>query len=79
MLSSLMKTGQSAQITLPRELADFQNVVATEEGLMLLLYEAVMHHIDMKNQEVPYRPLYNLSSHELRVLCEYLNDALIKG
>ena len=79
MLSSLMKADQSAQVMLPRELADFQDVVATGEELMLSLHESVMHHIDMEDQEVSYRLLYNLSPCELRVLCEYLDDALAKG
>ena len=79
MLSSFMKVGQSAQITLPRELINFQNVVAIEEELMLSLHKSVMHYIEMENQKVLYGPLYNLFSYELKVLCEYLNDALIKG
>ena len=78
MLFFFTKADQSAQIILLRELTDFQNVVATEEESILSLHEAAIHHIDMKNQKVPYRPLYNLSSHKLRILCEYLNDALIK-
>ena len=79
MLSSPTKAGQSAQVMLPRELANFQDVVATEEGLMLPLHEAAVHHINMENQKVPYGPLYNLSPHELRVLHKYLDDALAKG
>ena len=79
MLFSFMKADQSAQIMLPGELINFQNVIATEEGLMLFLYEAVMHHIDMEDQKVPYELLYNLFFYELRVLHKYLNDALIKG
>ena len=79
MLFSFTKIDQSAQIMLPGELTDFQNVVATEEGLMLSLHEAAVHHIDMENQKISYGPLYNLSSHELRILHKYLDDALIKG
>ena len=78
MLISFMKADQSAQVMLPGELTDFQDVVATQERLMLPLHEAVMHHIDMENQEVPYGLLYNLFSCELRVLHKYLDDALIK-
>ena len=79
MLFFSMKAGQSAQITLLRELTDFQNVVATEKELMLLLHEAVMHHINIENQKISYRLLYNLSPHKLKILCEYLDDALVKG
>ena len=79
MLSSLTKADQFTQVTLPRELTNFQNVVVIREGSMSSLYESVMHHIDMENQKVSYRLLYNLSSHELRILHEYLDDALIKS
>ena len=79
MLSSSTKADQSAQVMLPRELANFQDVVATEEKLILLLHESAVHHIDTENQKVPYRPLYNLFFYKLRVLCEYLDDALAKG
>ena len=74
-----MKTDQSAQVMLSGELTDFQNVVTTEEKLMLPLHKTAMHHIDMENQKVLYEPLYNLFSYKLRILHEYLNDALIKG
>ena len=79
MLSSPIKAGQSTQVILPRELADFQNVVAIKEGLMPPLHETAVHHIDTENQKVPYRSFYNLFSHELKVLCKYLNDALAKS
>ena len=49
MLSSFMKTDQSAQIILSGKLTDFQNVVITEKELMSLLHETVMHHIDIEN------------------------------
>ena len=79
MLSSPTKIGQSTQIMLPRELTNFQDVVATEKGLMPPLHEAAVHHIDTENQKVPYRPLYNLFFHELRILHKYLDDALAKS
>ena len=78
MLFFFTKAGQSAQIMLSGKLTDFQNVVITEKELMLFLHKTVMHHIDMKNQKILYEPLYNLFSHELKVLCEYLDDVLIK-
>ena len=79
MLSFFTKANQSAQIMLSRELADFQDVVVTEEGPMPFLHESVVHHIDMKDQKVSYRPLYNLFPYELRILHEYLNNALVKS
>ena len=78
MLTSPMKADQSAQVTLPEKLINFQNVVATQKGLMPPLYETAVHHIDMKNQKISYKSLYNLSFYELRVLHKYLDDALIK-
>ena len=79
MLSFFMKTDQSAQIMLSRELTDFQNVIVTGEELMPFLHESVMHHINTENQKILYRSLYNLFLYELKILCEYLDDALVKG
>ena len=79
MMFFFIKIGQSAQVMLSGELTDFQDVVTTEKGLILLLHEAVMHYINMKNQKIPYRFLYNLFFCELRVLHKYLNDALTKS
>ena len=79
MLLSFMKADQSTQIMLPRKLTDFQNVIVTGKKLMLFLYESVMHYIEMKNQKISYKFLYNLSLYELKVLYKYLNDALVKG
>ena len=78
MLLFPIKTNQSTQVILPRELTDFQNVVTIEKRLMLFLHESAVHHIKMKNQKILYKPFYNLFSYELKVLCEYLNNALIK-
>ena len=64
---------------LSEKLTDFQNVIAIEEELMLFLYKAAVHHIDMENQKIPYRLLYNLSFYELKILHEYLDNALIKN
>ena len=64
---------------LSRELADFQNVVIIKKELILFLYKLAMHYINIKNQKILYKPFYNLFFYELRVLCEYLNDTLIKG
>ena len=79
MLSSLTKADQFTQIMLSGELTNFQNVVAIKEELMSFLHEAAVHHIDMKNQKILYRLLYNLSFHKLKILHKYLDDALIKG
>ena len=68
MLLSSTKVGQSAQVILPRELADFQNVVVIRERLIPPLHESAVHYIDMKNQEILYGLLYNLFLYELRVL-----------
>ena len=79
MLSFPTKANQSAQIMLLRELTDFQNVVIIEEGLMLFLHESAVYHINIEDQKVLYRLFYNLFSCELRILCKYLDDALVKG
>ena len=79
MLFSLTKADQSTQVMLPRKLADFQNVIATEKESISFLHETAVHHIDTENQKIPYKSLYNLSPHELKILCKYLNDVLIKN
>ena len=61
-----------------RELTDFQNVITTEEELILSLHETAMHHINIENQKISYKLFYNLFFYKLRVLCEYPDDALIK-
>ena len=78
MLLSSTKIDQFTQIILLRELINFQNVVVIKKKSMSFLYESAVHYINMKNQKISYRPLYNLFLHKLRILCEYLNDALIK-
>ena len=74
-----MKAGQFAQIILFRKLINFQNVVVIEEKLILFLHETVMHYINTEDQKVSYKFLYNLFFYKLRILCEYLDDALIKS
>ena len=49
MLSSLTKADQSTQVMLPRELTDFQDVVAIKEGLISPLHKSAVHHIDTEN------------------------------
>ena len=49
MLTSLMKAGQFTQITLFRELTDFQNVIIIKKELILSLYKTTVHYINMKN------------------------------
>ena len=78
MLLFPIKADQSAQVILFRKLVNFQNVIVIEERLMPPLHESVMHYIDTENQKIPYRFLYNLSFYELKILYEYLNDALTK-
>ena len=79
MLSFFMKADQFTQVMLLRELTNFQNVIIIRKKSMLPLYKSAVHYIDIKNQKVLYRPFYNLSSYKLKVLHEYLNDALVKG
>ena len=79
MLSSSIKTGQSTQVILLRELVNFQNVLAIKEGLMLPLHKSAVYYINIENQKILYRFLYNLSFYELKILHEYLNDVLSKN
>ena len=78
MLLFFTKTGQSAQVTLFRELINFQNIVIIRKESILFLHESAVHYINTKNQTILHRPFYNLSFHKLKILHKYLNDALIK-
>ena len=55
------------------------DVFSTEKAGLLPAHKASDHAIDLDGKDPPYGPLYNLSNTELKVLREYLDDALAKG
>ena len=65
---------------IPHKLREFQDVFEYKDIARLKRVEGVEHAIDLDpGQKPPFRPLYNLSSNELKVLREYLDSALENG
>ena len=63
----------------PKEYADYINIFSVKEAGRLSEHKNNNHVIDLIEEgDPPYGPLYNLLGPELKVLCEYLNDALTK-
>jgi hypothetical protein len=72
--------GDSDLPALPRQLEDYREVFSTVEAGKLPQHQWGDHPIDLEpGQEVPYGPLYHLSTKELEVLRNYIEDAKAKG
>ena len=64
----------------PKEYADYADVFSVEEAGHLPEHKNNNHIINLiEGGDPPHRPLYNLSGPELKVLREYLDNALAKG
>ena len=61
------------------EYTSYIDVFSTKKAGLLPTHKASDHAIDLDGKDPPYGPLYNLSNTELKVLREYLDDALAKG
>jgi Reverse transcriptase (RNA-dependent DNA polymerase) len=64
---------------LPQEYAEFADIFSEAKAVMLLPLGGPEHAIELKGGEPPYGPIYNLSKQELKVLHEYLRDAIEQG
>ena len=65
---------------LPDYLKDFGDVFSEREASVLSKDMDVEHAIDLEpGKQPPYRPIYNLSEKELKVLREYLDSSMAKG
>jgi Reverse transcriptase (RNA-dependent DNA polymerase)/RNase H-like domain found in reverse transcriptase len=64
---------------LPQEYAEFADVFSEAKAVMLPPLGGPEHAIKLEGGEPPYGPIYNLSEQELKVLCEYLRDAIERG
>ena len=65
---------------LPKELSDFSNLFSPNREDLLPQHSSHNHSIMLKEgKEPPFGPLYNLSEKELKVLREYIKQALSKG
>ena len=66
-------------VTLPDWLRDYADVFDAASAGVLPAHSKHEHSIETEGSDPPYGPLYNLSVTELKVLREYLDDALAKG
>ena len=60
-------------------LKDYTDVFSVEDTSILLLNRPFDHAIETEGKDPLYGPLYNLSEGELKVLWDYLDDAVTKG
>ena len=79
--STRINLAQSAdEPRIPSALSDFEDVFSLEEAATLPQNRDTDHAIEIEEgKQPPYGPLYNLSPRELRILREYLKEALNKG
>ena len=71
-------TVRDGEIELPIAYKEYQDVFSEEKANQLTARGRPEHAIETTS-EPPYGPIYNLSEKELKVLREYLRDALAKG
>ena len=78
--SPLPPVGEDTPPTeLPPEYSDYRDVFSEKEANRLPPHVLHDYAIELKGGELPYGPIYNLSEKELKVLREYLSDALERG
>jgi hypothetical protein len=61
------------------EFIKYVNVFNTEKASVLAAYNKNKYTINLNENKPSFKPLYNLSAKELKILKTYLNDALAKG
>ena len=68
-------------MTIPSEYTQYTNVFSEKaESTLSPLHGELDHNIDLKPRcTAPFRPLYNLSEHELTVLKDYIKKNLDSG
>jgi hypothetical protein len=72
-------TNSIAKSKLFIEFIKFVDVFDTEKADVLAAYNKNKYTINLDESKLFFKPLYNLSIKELKVLKTYLNDALAKG
>jgi hypothetical protein len=85
-IESIQNTGitlYSTDVTefqLPKEYLEYTDVFSEEEAAKLPESIRVEYAITIeKGKNIPYGPIYVLSTNKLRVLREYIKSSLIKG
>jgi Reverse transcriptase (RNA-dependent DNA polymerase) len=63
---------------LPREYKEYQDIFSKEKANELPPQGQLEHTIEL-TEDLPHRPIYNLSEKELKVLHEYIQDGLNHG
>jgi Reverse transcriptase (RNA-dependent DNA polymerase) len=64
---------------LPQEYAEFADVFSEAKAVTLPPLGGPEHAIELEGGEPPYGPIYSLLEQELKVLHEYLRDAMERG
>ena len=64
--------------SVPIEVADYADIFDNANASKLPMFKSGDHAIETSS-DPPYGPIYNLSANELKILREYLDDALAKG
>ncbi|GAM82719.1 hypothetical protein ANO11243_007040 [Dothideomycetidae sp. 11243] len=79
-LARILSASVAPEPRIPDALSDYHDVFDTNRARTLPSLKETDHTIDViEGKEPPYGPLYTLSERELKVLREYLEDALEKG
>jgi transposase InsO family protein len=64
---------------LPAEFEEYEDVFDMKQADILAEHSHFEHAIETEGGDPPFGPLYNLSEQELKVLRQYIDDALAKG
>ena len=64
------------EVQLLSEYAEYTDMFSEANANMLLAGRPYDHAIDLEGGQPLYRPIYNLSEKELKILHEYLQDSL---
>ena len=68
------------EVRLPNKYVDYANVFDEPSAGKLPEIFKVSYSIEIEEgKDIPYRPIYALSTNELRVLREYLKNTMAKG
>jgi hypothetical protein len=68
------------EVRIPHKLSEYADIFDNRNAEILLQYKSLNYAIPIvEGKEPPYGPLYTLSSRELQLLREYIEEALRRG
>ena len=59
--------------------SNFKEVFSEKDADQISLHDKQNYKINIENNKLDFRLLYNLSASKLQMLCEYIDDNLIKN